>query len=264
MSNLKRLSLLPEAEISDLYARPVFNKIEQVLYFDMNPNEIDALSQFGTIKTKVYFILQLAYFKAKTQFFTFTFEDTLTDVKYVLSKFFRGTDKTFHGSITRQLIYQQKQVILNLFNYQDWSTEQASLIEAHICELLRYYPKSHDTFRQLLVYFDNQKIVIPSYRNLQDLFTNAFSKENDRINQLMISISPSHQERLSELINREDGITKLNIVRSDQKNFKYTATSTEVEKALEITDLYLFSKDFLPNLLLSKNAIRYYAGLCRK
>lgn len=68
MANLKRIYLLPEAEIADLYARPVFNKSEQSLYFEMNQAELDLLRQFGTTRTKVYFILQLAYFKAKNQF----------------------------------------------------------------------------------------------------------------------------------------------------------------------------------------------------
>ena len=88
MTNLKRIYLLPEAEIADLYARPVFNQNEQQLYFELTQVELDTLGQFGTIKTKVHFILQLAYFKAKNQFFTFTFDDVRADVDYVLAKFF--------------------------------------------------------------------------------------------------------------------------------------------------------------------------------
>ena len=38
----------------------------------------------------------------------------------------------------------------------------------------------------------------------------------------------------------------------------------EVEKALEIADLYEFAKGFLPNLKISKNAIRYYADLAEQ
>lgn len=161
MTNLKRIYLLPEAEIADLYARPVFNQNEQQLYFELTQVELDTLGQFGTIKTKVHFILQLAYFKAKNQFFTFTFDDVRADVDYVLAKFFKKTDGVFQGNISRQRINQQKQIILNLFDYQAWSVKQAIQVEAHIGELLRYYPKSHDAFRQLLVYLDNQKIVIP-------------------------------------------------------------------------------------------------------
>ena len=257
MKTLKRLYLLPEAEITDLYERPIFNQNEQLLYFEMNQVELDALGQFGTIKTKVYFILQLAYFKAKNQFFTFEFDDVHADVNYVISTFFKRTDVFLKGSITRQWINQQKQIILGLFNYQDWSTEQAT----HICELLRYYPKVHDAFRQLLTYLDNQKIVIPTYRNLQDMFTQAFVKEEYRLGQLIALMPEAYQQQLSELIMKEDGITQLNIIRSDQKNFKYVATRAEVDKALTTAELYTFAKEFIPTLLLSKNAIRYYADL---
>lgn len=264
MTNLKRIYLLPESEIADLYARPIFNQNEQQLYFDLNQVKLDLLGQLGTVKTKVYFILQLAYFKAKNQFFTFTFDDVQADAQYVLAKFFKKTTIVFQGSITRKRINQQKQIILNLFEYQDWSVEQSIQIEAHICELLRYYPKGHDTFRQLLVYLDTQKIVIPTYRNLQDMFTKAFVNESDRLNQLVLLIPQRQQEQLSELVDRKDGITKLNIIRTDQKDFTYTAIIDEVEKAVTIAELYQFAKDFLPSLLLSKNAIRYYADIAEQ
>jgi TnpA family transposase len=208
--------------------------------------------------------LQLAYFKAKNQFFTFTFDDVRADVEYVLAKFFKIADVLFQGCITRQRINWQKKIILNLFDYQDWSVKQVIQVEAHIGELLRYYPKGHDAFRQLLVYLDNQKIVIPTYRSLQDMFTQAFVNEGDRLDQLILSMPQGQQEQLSELIDREDGITKLNIIRSDQKNFTYTAVSAEVEKALGIAELYKFANDFLPTLLLSKNAIRYYADIAEQ
>ena len=79
MTKIKRLYLLSEAEIEDLYAQPNFNSDERELYFTMNQIELDALSHYSTTKTRVAFILQLAYFKAKRQFFTFKFEDVSED-----------------------------------------------------------------------------------------------------------------------------------------------------------------------------------------
>jgi len=222
MTNIKRLYLLSESEIENLYARPDFNSAERDLYFSMNQMEIEALSHYATMKTKVSFMLQLAYFKAKHQFFNFAFEDVQSDVEYIQSKFFKSDDIVLMGSITRQVLNMQKKVILHLFDYQDF-TGQSDLIATHLFELLRYYPKGHDTLRQLLAYLDNQKIIIPSYRTLQDLFTQAFSKENERLSQLVTLIPQAQQKELLELIAREDGISKLNIIRSDQKNFKYTA-----------------------------------------
>jgi len=77
----------------------------------------------------------------------------------------------------------------------------------------------------------------------------------------MALIPKIHQEQLIALISRGEGITEFNTIRTDQKNFTYTATSDEIDKALAIAELYEFSKQFLPTLLLSKIAIRYYADL---
>ena len=66
------------------------------------------------------------------------------------------------------------------------------------------------------------------------------------------------------MIDREDGISQLNIIRADQKNFQYTAVRAEVMKAQEIADLYEFAKIFIPTLKLSKNAVRYYADVAEQ
>lgn len=227
----------------------------------MSQAELDVLNNYSTIKTRLYFILQLGYFKTKNQFFKFNFDDVQSDVNYIISNYFHDANLVLSGSVSRKYISLQKQAILNLFNYQDWSTEKAVLAEGHIGDLLKYYPKGHDTLRQLLTYFDHQKIVIPTYRNLQDMFTHAFSSEEKRLNQLLEIIPQQQKEKLSELISKENGISKLNVIRIDQKDFQYTAVKAEVDKALEIAELYEYTKEFLPTLKLSKNAIRYYADL---
>jgi hypothetical protein len=70
---------------------------------------------------------------------------------------------------------------------------------------------------------EHQQIIIPSYTTLQDLFSRAFAVEEKRLSAVIASISASLTDELSALIHREDGITALNIIRSDQKDFQYTA-----------------------------------------
>jgi hypothetical protein len=203
MTKKNRLQLLTESEINDFYARPDFNFDERELYFAVSPQEMIALRQYSATKTQIAFRLQLAYFKANQKFFEFTFDQVHDDVAYLIAKYYNNTKAKLPKSITRQSLNEQKQDILNLFDYQDWSPKQNVLIESHLCELLRYYPKGNDTFRQLLVYFENQKILLPSYRTLQDLFTRAFSLENERISKLIQLIPQEEQEKLSNLIKCE-------------------------------------------------------------
>ncbi|HHI9907284.1 TPA: Tn3 family transposase, partial [Legionella pneumophila] len=243
MTKKNRLQLLTEPEIEDFYARPNFNSGERELYFAMNPQEMIALRQYSATKTQIAFRLQLAYFKAKQKFFEFTFNEVHDDVAYLIAKYYKNAKAKLPSSITRQTLNQQKQDILNLFDFQDWSLKQNALVESHLCELLRYYPKGNDTFRQLLVYFENQKILLPSYRTLQDLFTRAFSRESERIGKLIQLIPQEQQEKLSNLIKREEGSTKFNVIRADQKSFKYNPIKEEVAKAVELLDLYAFAGD---------------------
>ncbi len=264
MTTLKRIYLLSDAEILDLYARPDFNAGEREIYFSMDSRDLEAMNKYATTKTRAYFILQLGYFKARQQFFNFEFQEVRTDLTYVLTKYFKISKGRFTGCITRQSISLQKKAILKLFDYQDLPAHQNNSAEEHLAELLRYYPRGHDAFRHLLTYFDHQKIVIPTYRNLQDMFTRAFAKENERLSRLVLLIPKAQQEKLSELLEREDGISKLNVIRSDQKNFQYTAIKAEADKAMPIEGLYKFSKEFLPSLSLSTHAIHDYSELAEQ
>ena len=91
MNDNKRPQLLPEAEVSELYARPAFNKKERELYFELSAQEKLLTNLYTANKTRVYFILQLGYFKAKQQFFKFNFEDATDDVDYITSQYFEGS-----------------------------------------------------------------------------------------------------------------------------------------------------------------------------
>ena len=261
MTNKKRLSLLPEAEVDELYKRPEFNQDEREVYFELSSDELIVLEQLTTIKTKIYFILQLGYFKAKHQFFRFSLQSIQDDANYVKSKYFNDDNIVLEGSIARNSLVIQKKLILNLFHFTDWSNDVAPIVQNHICELLRFYPKGHDTLRQLLAYLDNKQIIIPRYRILQDLFTSAFKAEGERLTQKLNLMPEKRKQQLRSLLEKEGHFSKLNNIRTDQKDFQYTALQAEINKITSIKELYVFSKSFIPSLDISKNAVRYYADL---
>ena len=265
MQNTKRIQLLSSTEVEELYARPEFNTYEQNLYFSLSPAERTALEQFRNTQTRVHFILQLGYFKAKQQFFSFALNEVSNDVQHIVATYYGDADAAFFkGALSRKYARNQRQAILSLFDYRSWSPHYTAEIESHIAHLLRYYPKGHSAFRQLLAYFDHQKLIIPSYRTLQDMFSSAFTTEENRLDVAISSLPAAMSEQLGALVQRDDGITALNIIRADQKDFQYTAVKAEVDKALRIEDLYGFAKDFIPSLGLSKNAVRYYADVAEQ
>lgn len=261
MENVKRLQLLTESEVADLYECPIFTQADRADFFDLNQPETVALAGYHNRRTKVYFILQLGYFKAKQQFFQFAFEQVTEDTRYILETHFNCTDESWYGSVSRDTLRTQKRDILQLFNYRDWSPDLEPGVREKLCNLIRYFPKGHSAFRQLLFFLEHKRIVIPTYRTFQDLFSSAYSAEEARLQPLLRAIPPSLQDQLSLLLEHEDGLNQLSLLKADQKDFQYTAVKFEIDKALSIEDLYQFSEQFLPSLGISKNAIRYYADV---
>lgn len=258
-----RIKLLSDAEIETLYARPTFNETEQALYFEFSNHELIVARKYRTVKAQLCFMLSLGYFKAKQQFYRFNPSvESVDATRYIINKFFAAKNIVpMSGVLDFKTYKKQKEEILAMTGYHDWSSQCRNHIEQRISDLLRYHPKPHNALRELMNYFEKQRIVIPSYRQLQDMFTTAISNEEKRFNKIMATIPTHCQNKLSELIKNVDGITALNTIRSDQKDFQYTALRAEVNKVCELSDLYYFSKQIIPTFKLSKNAVRYYADV---
>ena len=67
----KRPRILGDDEIEALYGRPHFTDDERLEYFALSPTEKAALEQLHSIKSRIYFILQIGYFKSHHMFFVF-------------------------------------------------------------------------------------------------------------------------------------------------------------------------------------------------
>lgn len=61
----KRLGILTKSEIRELYGLPRFSPDEKVKYFSIDSTEKRELKNLRTTQARLYFILQMGYFKAK-------------------------------------------------------------------------------------------------------------------------------------------------------------------------------------------------------
>ena len=58
----KRIILLSDAEIAELYNLPMFTEKDRNIYFSLSSDDHKLLNEYRTLKLKIYFILQLGYF----------------------------------------------------------------------------------------------------------------------------------------------------------------------------------------------------------
>lgn len=276
MDRKNRITLLSPPEIDELYNLPNFNTQDMEFFFSMSDSDHLLIAKYRTIKLKIYFILQLGYFRATHKFYNFKLEDVPTEVAYLANKYFDKNIRNIVDAPYRVIIKSQQEAILKLHHYTDWSSLLIPKIIGHLAELIRYHPKAEIAFGELLKYFESERIVIPSYRILQDIFTKVLSNHEAKLDNLILSIPQNIQSELDKIIgtsetevdknkNKEqaksDIIVELNTIRYDQKDFKYTAAHLEIKKVKKIAPLYKFAKLFLPTLNISKNSIKHYSDL---
>ena len=83
-----RIHLLPENKINELYNIPNFTDQEMEIFFSLSADDHLLLTKYKTIKLKIYFIIQLGYFRATQQFYNFSLEDIPKEVLYVAKLYF--------------------------------------------------------------------------------------------------------------------------------------------------------------------------------
>src|SRR5260370_22321762 len=90
---------LEDAEIEERYGRPRFTHDERVHYFTLTPEERAVADGHYSLASRVLFILQAGYFKAKTLFFSFEIDEVEDDVKHVLQQHYpQYNDAALKGS----------------------------------------------------------------------------------------------------------------------------------------------------------------------
>lgn len=92
----KRLRILSESEIKDLFDLPKFNTEERSNYFSLNEVELQEMQRRRSLGGKIYFILQLGYFKCTHYFLNFTLDEARRDAQYVLKKYFQDQNCINH------------------------------------------------------------------------------------------------------------------------------------------------------------------------
>lgn len=87
VTDSKRLKILSDDEINVFYARLTFTPEERKLYYTLSPEESRAFNAL-TIHSHIQCILELGYFKAQHQFFTFSLADVLDDLETICHRYF--------------------------------------------------------------------------------------------------------------------------------------------------------------------------------
>ena len=276
----KRLRILSLDEIEAIYGRPRFTDEDRTQYFCLSHPERDLLALLRSVKSQVYFILQLGYFKAKHLFFTFfvvstelsewlskqqdTFDltEVSEDVEYILSQHFNNSKMTSLTAIDKHTRFRQQHLILECFNYRNCDTEGRQKLAAKAVQLASVCVKPIYIFRELWDYLKEQRIVAPGYSFMQETIGRTLDFEQKRLTAIVRNhLKPSDISALNDLLDNSESLYEITQLKREPKDFSLSEIKREINRGEQIHLLYSLTKRLLPELNISGESVKYYASL---
>jgi TnpA family transposase len=258
----KRLKILATDEIESIYARPKFNREEQIEYFTLSQSDLEILEVFGSIKSQVYFILQLGYFRAKHLFFIFTFDEVETDFQYIIEQYFNSKQIGGIKVIDKQTRLKQQRLILELHRYHLCGREERQELEQKAQQSAKVYSKPIYVFRELVNYLTERKIVIPGYTLMQDIVSQALTNEHNRLTKIVRDrLKKSELEAFERLLAESPGLYEITQLKQEPRNFSLKETKYEIQRGEQLYSFYTIAEKLLPEMEISNESVKYYAAL---
>jgi len=224
----KRLKLLSDIEIEELYALPQFTDQGRIYYFTLNPMEEAILNKLIHTHSKVDFILQLGYFKSKFRIFKFEINDVSIDEKYIMSRYF-PLDEPLTERPSRKIRTANNKHVLSLMNYQHNISIATKVLSERTQHLVRCLSKPIIIIRELLVYFKQKRLVFPEYSTIQDIIGKIMVEESKRLQSLVIKHIPSGIVGLLDKLLSAENISETIIAfKRHPKNFSFKQIQLEV------------------------------------
>jgi TnpA family transposase len=258
----RRLSILTAREIDDLYGLPRFTDEDRRLYFELSTAEREAVDAVRTASTAAHLVLQLGYFKAKRQFFVYDRDAMLDDLRHILQQYFPGKELATIKALSKPTRLEQQRIILQLFGYRACDSAAKEELERKAQRIAMRSTQPIYILREALQYLAHQRVVIPGYTYLQDMVGRVVTGERKRITQLLSHVlTPAVEERLAALLQSDEGMYRISVLKHEPKNFSYQELRQEVERRKFFQPLYEFAQTFLSSTGLSNESVKYYASL---
>jgi hypothetical protein len=258
----KRLRILEDEELTALYGRPAFTPEDRVHVFALTQPEHEALQLFGHLHTQLFFLLQLAYFKANQQFFVFTLDDVADDVEYVLTQFFAPAARPTVTQISKPTLLKQHALILHLCTYRLCTATDREHMRLRALRAAKISSQPIYVFRDLLQYVSEQRLVAPGYTVLQDMVSQALTAEEQRLTTILQSqVSAQDRVALDRLFDDSQGLYVITQLKQEPKDFSRGEMRREVARGDVLRPLYHLATRILPQLAISNEGIKEYAAL---
>jgi len=259
----KRLTILSELERFALYTPPDFDENQRNEFLIFTETELQLILSRPAPTLRLYCAIQLGYFKAKQLFFRLSWNQIdKEDILFLMQNYFSDQIIDKYPSVTKREHYYQCNIIANLFDYHPWSQNFTFSLHQQATQIAQRDITPHFIALELISSLKKQKIIRPKYSTLQKIISSVLTAERNRLSLLITEdIDEQNKNLFQQLLQRDDSLSELAVLKQDAKNFKFSMMTLERRKRDMLKPLYQLAQELLPKLNISKQNIFYYASL---
>ena len=255
------LRILSDEEIDALYGRPDFSPEEQAEHFVQSSEEKAVLEQLHSIKSKIFFILQLGYFKARRQFFSVNLNETRQDIRFIQACYFPAYP-IVDLPITKATRLKHQQLILSLFDYRYCQIEERQALYRKAQQSVRFSSRPINICRESIHFLQQQHIILPGYRFLQETISQVLIDEQNRLTDILHQhLVTTDIEALQQLLADTPGLYEITQLKQEPRNFKEGEIKRELLRGKQLKPFYRLAQTLIPQLGISRESVKYYASL---
>lgn len=263
-NNKKRIKILTNNEINELYQLPAFTSAEREEYFSLDKDLRRKVNGITKLENIIYMILLIGYFRYKPVAHDISEKNAKKDIKYIVQQYYPRINNDVCLTISKRTKSRLINSMLSILGFRQLTAPLKASLMIRLKDVVTICMDPKYVFDELLAFLGQNRIALPGYSTIQDLISEALNYERERVSSIISNkMSGSTAEKLKSILH-DDG--KLNGIRGYSGAAK-DFSSSEIDKELcthnTISEVYYEIKDLINELKISQGNMDYYSTIVK-
>ncbi len=227
---MPRLTILNDSEYNALYKLPEFTFEDRIEAFALDSKDQNIIAELDGVTLKINYILQLGYFRAVQYFFNFTFQQVREDVWYIISTYFQN-EKFPKKNLSSYQHYRIRENIRKKYCVSKSSAKYLTQLKSTVKFICKNDTSSKFLFESILCFAQQNNVIRPPYSTCQEIISSTLRDERRRLSSILGRQLDSNLKRqLDNLLEKENTLYNLTMLKKDPKDFSTSEVKKEVHK----------------------------------
>lgn len=260
----KRIKILTNNEINELYQIPSFNSGEREEYFSLDKDLRRRVNAISKIESRIYMILLIGYFRYKPVAPDISEQNAKKDIKHIVQQYYPKVNHEVYLNISKRTKSRLINSMLSTLGFRQLTPALKDSLIIRLKDVATICMGPKYVFDELLAFLGQNRVALPGYSTIQDLISEALNYERVRVSNILSNqMTGATAEKLKSILH-DDG--KLNEIRGYSgcaKNFSPSEIDRELCTHNTISEVYYEVKELINRLEISQGNMSYYATIVK-